>query len=143
MIRNKIKEYLELLENITNNENQYYKELEVALLIFLRSDLFHFNNYITDSDIEEIGDLIDDYDSLLDIDKEELDTILCRGENEEIIENEEYLFYVQSKYDEYLQKTENRGMSYGELAYLQNLSKTQLEEFEKELDKEVLENGNN
>ena len=137
MNRNKIKEYLELLDNIGTT---YYKELEVALLIFLRSDLFHFNNYITDSDIEEIGDLIDDCSSLLDIDKGELDTILCRGENEEIIENEEYLFYVQSKYDEYLQKTENRGMSYGELAYLQDLSREQLEEFEKELDKEELEN---
>ena len=53
----------------------------------------------------------------------------------------EYLLEVQSKYDEYLMKTENRGISYGELAYLQGLSKEQLEEFEKELDEE-LENDN-
>ena len=53
----------------------------------------------------------------------------------------EYLFEVQSKYDEYLQKTENRGISYGELAYLQDLSISQLAEFEKEVDKELLENG--
>lgn len=58
-------------------------------------------------------------------------------------EKEEYLREVQSKYDEYLMKTENRGISYGELAYLQDLSREQLEEFEKELDLEVLENGNN
>lgn len=129
MNRNKIKEYLELLENI---DTTHYKELEVALLIFLRSDLFHFNNYITDSDIEEIADLIGHYDSLLDIDKGELDMILTRDD-----EFNEYLFYVQSRYDEYLQKTENRGMSYGELTYLQSLSKEQLEEFEKELDEEL------
>lgn len=49
----------------------------------------------------------------------------------------EYLLEVQSKYDEYLMKTENRGISYGELAYLQDLSREQLEEFEKELDKEL------
>ena len=134
MNRNKIKEYLEMLDK---TDIEYYKELEVALLIFLRSDLFHFNNYITDSDIEEIRDLIDDYNSLLDIDKGELDTILCRGE-----ELNEYLLEVQSKYDEYLMKIENRGMSYGELAYLQNLSKKELEEFERGLYKEleVLEN---
>ena len=56
---------------------------------------------------------------------------------EEKEELNEYLLEVQSKYDEYLMKTENRGISYGELAYLQDLSKEQLEEFEKELDKEL------
>ena len=52
-------------------------------------------------------------------------------------EKEEYLREVVSKYDEYLMKTENRGISYGELAYLQGLILEQLEEFEKELDKEL------
>ena len=52
-------------------------------------------------------------------------------------EKEEYLLEVVNKYDEYLQKTENRDISYGELAYLQSLSKGQLKEFEKELDKEL------
>lgn len=56
---------------------------------------------------------------------------------EEKEEINEYLLEVQSKYDEYLMKTENRGISYGELAYLQSLDKEQLEEFEKELDKEL------
>ena len=55
-------------------------------------------------------------------------------------EKEEYLREVVNKYDEYLMKTENRGISYGELAYLQSLTLGQLAEFEKELDKEVLEN---
>ena len=130
MNRNKIKEYLEMLDK---TDIKYNKELEIALLIFLRSDLFTFNNYITDSDIVEIADLIDKYYSLLDIDKGELDSILSKSE-----ELNEYLLEVQSKYDEYLQKTENRGMSYGELTYLQGLSKAQLEEFEEELDKELL-----
>jgi hypothetical protein len=52
-------------------------------------------------------------------------------------EKEEYLREVVNKYDEYLMKTENRGISYGELAYLQDLSLGQLAEFEKELDKEL------
>lgn len=132
MNRNKIKEYLEMLENTIDNENQYYRELEIAILIFLRSDLFTFNNYITDSDIVEIEDLIDKYNSLLDIDKRELDSILSKSE-----EFNEYLLEVQSKYDSYLQYTENRCVSYGELSYLQGLSKEQLEEFEKELDEEL------
>ena len=58
-------------------------------------------------------------------------------------ELKEYLLEIQSKYDDYLMKTENRGISYGELAYLQGLSLGQLAEFEKELDKELIENDNN
>lgn len=52
-------------------------------------------------------------------------------------EKEEYLLEVVNKYDEYLMKTENRGISYGELTYLQGLTKEQLELFERELDKEL------
>ena len=52
---------------------------------------------------------------------------------------EEYRLYIQNKYDEYLMKTENRGMSYGELAYIQNLSEEELKELEEELDKELME----
>lgn len=80
--------------------------------------------------------------------EEQTSSISCLDKNdmlnelENIIEQEreelnEYLLEVVNKYDEYLQKTENRGMSYGELAYLQDLSREQLEEFEKELDKEL------
>lgn len=52
----------------------------------------------------------------------------------------EYMLHIQSKYDEYLMKTENRGISYGELAYIQNLTEKELEELEIELDEE-LNNG--
>lgn len=52
---------------------------------------------------------------------------------------EEYRLHVQSKYDEYLMKTENRGISYGELAYIQNLNKKELEELEEELEEELYE----
>ena len=65
----------------------------------------------------------------------ELENII-KQEKEELYE---YLMEVGCKYDEYLIKTENRGMSYGEHTYLQNLSKKELELFEKELDKELEE----
>lgn len=51
----------------------------------------------------------------------------------------EYMLNIQSKYDEYLMKTENRGISYGELAYIQSLDKKGLKELEEELDKELEE----
>lgn len=34
--------------------------------------------------------------------------------------------YVQQRYDEYLYSTENRGISYGEIVYIQGLNKKQL-----------------
>ena len=37
-------------------------------------------------------------------------------------EREEFIMAVETAYDEYLQKTENRGMSWGEAAYIENLS---------------------
>ena len=54
---------------------------------------------------------------------------------------EEYRLHIQSKYDEYLMKTENRGISYGEIAYIQNLDEKELKELEEELeeDEEELE----
>ena len=39
---------------------------------------------------------------------------------------EEYILNIQNKYDEYLMQTENRGISYGELAYIQNLNEKEL-----------------
>jgi DNA polymerase I-like protein with 3'-5' exonuclease and polymerase domains len=62
----------------------------------------------------------------------ELENII-KQEKQEKEELNEHLIEIESKYDEYLMKTENRGMSYGELAYLQNLSKEELEEFERAL----------
>ena len=52
---------------------------------------------------------------------------------------EEYRQEVIRKYDEYLMKTEKRGISYGEIAYIEGLKKKELEEMEKELDKELYE----
>ena len=50
---------------------------------------------------------------------------------------EEYILNIQNKYDEYLMQTENRGISYGELAYIQSLNEKELKEMEEELDKEL------
>ncbi len=50
---------------------------------------------------------------------------------------EDYILEVERKYDEYLMKTEKRGISYGELAYIQNLSEKELKELEEEIDEEL------
>ena len=47
---------------------------------------------------------------------------------------EELLLETVSLYDEYLMETEKRGISYGELAYLQSLSAESLEEFKKQIE---------
>lgn len=52
-------------------------------------------------------------------------------------EKEEYLLYIENLYEEYVQRTEKRGISYGELIYIQNLNKKQLQEMEKELYKQL------
>ena len=44
------------------------------------------------------------------------------------MENDELLNEVVQKYDEYLMLKEKRGVSYGELAYIQNLDKRELKE---------------
>jgi len=43
-------------------------------------------------------------------------------------ELEEYKQEVQSVYDQYLMKTENRGISYGEIAYIDGLDKKELDD---------------
>lgn len=50
---------------------------------------------------------------------------------------EEYLLYIQNLYDEYLIKTEKRGISYGEIVYIQNLSMKELKKMEEELLQEL------
>lgn len=54
-------------------------------------------------------------------------------------EREELIMAVVNVYDEYLQATERRGVSYGELAYIESLSDTEahnmLEECYGELNK--------
>lgn len=42
---------------------------------------------------------------------------------------------AQARYDEYLYTTENRGISYGEVAYIESLSKRELEDFIEEINK--------
>ena len=43
-------------------------------------------------------------------------------------ELDEYRGYVLSRYDEWLYKTEKRGASWGECAYIQNLNQKELDD---------------
>lgn len=56
-------------------------------------------------------------------------------------ELEEYRLYVQSRYDEYLQATEKRGASWGEVAYIEGLSEKELDDMCAELDEELKKLG--
>lgn len=56
---------------------------------------------------------------------------------EELTELDELKMEVQSRYDDYLMATENRGASYGELAYIQGLSREELDDFCEELENEI------
>ena len=49
---------------------------------------------------------------------------------------EEYKIEVQRAYDEYLYKTEGRGASYGEIAYIDGLDEHELDELYEELNRE-------
>lgn len=42
---------------------------------------------------------------------------------------------AQARYDDYLMATENRGISYGEVAYIESLGKRDLEDFIGEIDR--------
>ena len=46
---------------------------------------------------------------------------------------DEFKQEVQRLYDEYLYKTEHRGISYGEIAYIEGLDKKELNKLYKEL----------
>jgi hypothetical protein len=52
-------------------------------------------------------------------------------------DREEFIMEVQQNYDEYLMKTENRGISYGEIAYIQGLSDKELKDLNDEAIKEL------
>lgn len=56
-------------------------------------------------------------------------------------ELEEYRLYVQSRYDEYIQATEKRGASWGEVAYIEGLNKKELDDMCAELDEELKKLG--
>ena len=83
-------------------------------------------------------------DMLGELNKEQLKSIInnieSMIENIEEEENEEKEGLLQetiSLYDEYLQETEKRGVSYGELAYLQGLTLESLQELKNELEREI------
>lgn len=83
MNREKIKEYLTILNDLSNDLGiETYKELEIAILLFLRSDLEDFD-YLTDNQLNRLYDLTDYGASLLDLEKEEVDYILNNEEEEE------------------------------------------------------------
>ena len=46
---------------------------------------------------------------------------------------EDYLNYLIDLYDKWIEKEEKRGISYGEIVYLQNLLPDEKQEIEKEL----------
>lgn len=53
------------------------------------------------------------------------------------MEKSEFCEHIKQLYDEYLMKTEKRGISWGELAYIDGLTMKELKEFENELSKEL------
>lgn len=74
MNRNNIKDIIKKLDELCNSN---YQEFEVALMIWLRSDLFTFNNYITDGQLEDVRKTLKSYDSILNVDlKIDVDNIL-------------------------------------------------------------------
>ena len=52
---------------------------------------------------------------------------------EEQEEEQEHKLYVQTLYDELLQHEEKRNISYGEIAYIQDLNENELEKLEEEI----------
>jgi hypothetical protein len=56
---------------------------------------------------------------------------------EELNERQEYELYIIDLYDEYRRKTENIGISYGEINHIQSRTMPQLKQLEKELLKEL------
>lgn len=53
---------------------------------------------------------------------------------------DEFRLEVQSRYDEYLYRTEGRGASYGEIAHIEGLNKKELNELYEELIEEEEKN---
>lgn len=80
MIKNKIKEIINELDEI--GEKYDYNNFEVALLIYLRGDIEIFDK-LTNEDITYIKGIIDCVDSVLDIEKCEIDEILDKYLEEE------------------------------------------------------------
>ena len=83
MERKRIEDILLKLEDINENITGNYNDFEIALLVFLRSDYSTFKDCINDSQIEELRELVRRCDSLLDIDKEDVDYIIYEELEEE------------------------------------------------------------
>lgn len=103
-----------------------------------------------ETDTENLADNLKMAADVLELieDNEESDIITLKYNNfggwykaEEI--QEEYVLQVQTLYNEYLEKTENRNISYGELAYIQGLEKEELDNLYNELLEEESETGKN
>ena len=80
MIKNKIKEIINELDEI--GKKYGYNNFEIALLIYLRGDI-EIVNKLTNKDIEKLEDLTDYVDSILDIDRYDVDEILDKYLEEE------------------------------------------------------------
>ena len=44
---------------------------------------------------------------------------------------------IESRYDDYLSQVEHRGISYGEIAYIQGLTEKELEDFSEDLEEAI------
>lgn len=77
--RNKIREIIEKLNEISKD----YKHFEIALLIFLRADLYQLDNYVNDDDLEKLEDLLMYVSSIFDIEKDDIDNILYSCDEDE------------------------------------------------------------
>lgn len=76
----------------------------------------------------------------LDYIKEQLDAIYNILKEDILEKNEaqkDYASYVQTIYDELLEQQEQRGISYGEIAYIDSLSQEQLNNLELEIEEEL------
>lgn len=56
-------------------------------------------------------------------------------------EKQEFIEHIITIYDEYLQLTENRGISYGEIAYIQGLKKKELLALNDEIEINLIDNS--
>lgn len=52
-------------------------------------------------------------------------------------EKQEYIMHVENLYDTLMNIKEERGISYGEIAYVESLKKKELEELEEEIIEEL------
>lgn len=91
-------------------------------------------------ELEKIKNNIESIDTeLVDLKNEILENLETMIEKEKNDEEElnEFRLEAGMRYDEYLYATEKRSMSYGELAYIQDLNEEELNEFYDEVLEEL------